>query len=199
MCSRRQEPRTDLGRSTKNGRHTTLDTHLLRERNDSDGRAHTRCSARVCPTGDGEFLAPPIIIAALSLCLILGGLVLWLPHHWPPLIRTTIFLAALASLVTVCNWTAFAPDVVYESSTSIGPVTFHSDSGIEGRIAFGVAAIAVDVFVLSALVGWARQVRKRVRIRRRRPHDSAACTGVTCAELRCSCAECPSEPPCRAP
>ena len=65
------------------------------------------------PTGDGQFLVPSTIIIALSLCLILGGLLLWIPQHWPALIRATLFIAAIAAMVTVCNWTAFAPNVVY--------------------------------------------------------------------------------------
>lgn len=108
------------------------------------------------PTGDGQFLAPDLVIAALGLSLTFGGFLLWIPHRWPPLIRTALFLVALACLATVCNWTAFAPNVVYDTSTSIGPVTFSGDGNVGGRIVFGLAAIVVDVIILSALVGWIR-------------------------------------------
>jgi hypothetical protein len=106
------------------------------------------------PTGDGEWLAPPTIIVSLSLSLILGGFLLWIPQNWPVVIRTAFLLATIAAVVTVCNWTAFAPGVVYYSSTSIGPVTFEGESSIGGRIVFIVAALAVDIFVLSMLIGW---------------------------------------------
>jgi len=108
------------------------------------------------PTGDGQFLAPPVIIIALSLCLMLGGLLLWIPQRWPALIRATLFIVALAAMAIVCNWSAFAPGVVYNSSTSIGPLSFEGESRIGGRIAFVVVAIILDLFILDMLIGWAR-------------------------------------------
>src|SRR4030042_5805722 len=73
----------------------------------------------IIPTDGGQFLAPSPVILALGLSLILGGFLFWIPRTVPSLVRTFLFLIALALVGVVCNWTAFAPDVVYTSSTSI--------------------------------------------------------------------------------
>lgn len=110
----------------------------------------------VVPTQDGQFLAPRIIVAGLGVCLLSGGLAMWVPQRAPALVRSALFLVALGSIATVCNWTAFAPEVVYNSSTSIGPVEFSRQDQFGGRIVFGLVALAIDLFILSAIVGWAR-------------------------------------------
>jgi cytochrome c oxidase assembly factor CtaG len=108
----------------------------------------------IVPTDGGRFTAPPTVIAALGLCLLFGAFMLWLPRQAPVLIRTVLLIMALDLLAVVCNWTAFAPDVVYYSSTSIGPVTITGEDQVGGRIVFGFAAVVVDVSILSMLIGW---------------------------------------------
>jgi hypothetical protein len=107
----------------------------------------------IVPTDEGgQFLAPPLVIASLGLGLVLGGILMWAPSRTPAILRSILFLFALALVAVVCNWTAFAPNVVYYSSTSIGPVNITDEGGIGGRIAFGIAALVVDIFLISVLV-----------------------------------------------
>lgn len=115
----------------------------------------------IVPTDGGRFMAPPIVILALGLGMLLGGLMLWIPQKWPASIKTLLLTGVLVSMSVVCNWTAFAPGVVYQSSTSFGPVTIEGESSIGGRIAFGVAAAIVDLVVLSILIGWVRALWRR--------------------------------------
>jgi hypothetical protein len=60
------------------------------------------------------------------------------------------------SLALVCNWTAFAPEVSYSSSTTIGPIQIRGGDQIGGRIVFGAAAIIVDILLISVIIGWIR-------------------------------------------
>jgi len=113
------------------------------------------------PVEGGQWLAPPVIIFSLALCLFFGGLAMYIPEHAPAVLRSGIFFAALACLATVCNWSAFAPGVTYTSSTSVGPVTVSGQDPVGGRIAFGLAALAVDAFIVSVVVGWVRTRNKR--------------------------------------
>jgi hypothetical protein len=107
----------------------------------------------IIPTEEGgQFLAPPLVIASLGLGLVLGGILIWVPYRTPPMVRSILFLVALALVAVVCNWTAFAPNVAYYSSTSIGPVSITEEGGIGGRIAFGIAALVVDIVFISVLV-----------------------------------------------
>lgn len=109
---------------------------------------------------DGDFLAPPLIIASIGTCLFFGGIAFWIPQRTPPIIKSGIFLIAFLSLAMVCNWTAFAPDVTYSSSTTIGPIQIRGDDQIGGRIVFGAAAIIVDIFVVYMVIGWIRPSRR---------------------------------------
>jgi hypothetical protein len=113
----------------------------------------------IIPTEGGQFLAPPIIIVGLGLCLLSGGIAMYIPQKAPVFFRSGLFAIALVSLAIVCNWTAFAPGVVYSSSTSIGLLQFSGEDPIGGRIVFGLAAIVVDLFMLFAVVGWIRYLR----------------------------------------
>lgn len=116
----------------------------------------------IVPTDEGgRFLAPPPVIASLGLGLILGGLLLWIPYKTPPSVRTFLFLVVFALVAVVCNWTAFAPGVVYYSSTFIGPVEFSRQAGIEGRIVFGIVAVIVNLVFLSTLIGWLKNTLTR--------------------------------------
>jgi hypothetical protein len=112
----------------------------------------------IVPTDGGQFFAPRLVIICLGTCLLAGGLILWIPEQSPVIFRSGLIFLALASLVIVCNWTAFAPDVIYSSSTSIGPFQFSSNDQVGGRIAFAIAAIVVNLFVLYVLVNWMRSL-----------------------------------------
>lgn len=78
----------------------------------------------VVPTDGGRFFAPPAVIIALGSGLVLFAALLWIPPKTPALVKSGLVLLALALTAIVCNWTAFAPEVVYSSSTSIGPFAF---------------------------------------------------------------------------
>ncbi len=106
----------------------------------------------------GKFLAPSPIIAALGFGLVLGGLLFWIPDRMPALLRTCLFLSALALVAVVCNWSAFAPNVVYGSSTSIGPVTLTDKSDTGPRIVFGLVALMLDAAFVSTLISWLRSI-----------------------------------------
>lgn len=111
----------------------------------------------IVPTDEtGRFLAPPLVIVSLSLSLVLGGVLLFIPKQAPVAMRSFVFLLALALVTVVCNWTAFASNVVYSSSTSVGPVQIGGQDGIVARIAFGIAALVVDIFFIVTLVAWLR-------------------------------------------
>ncbi len=105
---------------------------------------------------EGEFKAPKVIILSISICLFAAGLAILTPQSAPAIMRTTLGFVAFATLAAVCNWTAFAPEVTYTSSSSIGPFQFEGEDPIGGRIVFGLAAIAVDIFIIAALIGWLR-------------------------------------------
>jgi hypothetical protein len=105
---------------------------------------------------EGEFTAPKFIILSISICLFAAGLAFLIPERAPAILRTALGIIAFATLAAVCNWTAFAPGVTYTSSSSIGPFQFEGEDPIGGRIVFGLAAIAVDIFILAAIIGWLR-------------------------------------------
>ncbi|MGZ6316552.1 MAG: hypothetical protein ACXWNQ_04765 [Anaerolineales bacterium] len=109
----------------------------------------------------GKFMAPPLIIEALGFGLVFGGLLFWIPDGMPALLRTGLFLAALALVAVVCNWSAFAPNVVYESSTSTGLVTLTDKSDIGARIVFGLVALVLDAAFVSTLISWLRRIFHR--------------------------------------
>ena len=104
----------------------------------------------------GRFLAPPLVIVSLGMSLVFGGLLLWIPSQTPALLRTLLFLTALALIAVVCNWSAFAPNVVYESSTSIGPLEISGESDTGARIVFGVVALLVNVTFIFTLLASVR-------------------------------------------
>lgn len=112
---------------------------------------------------EGEFTAPKIIILSISICLFATGLAILIPQSAPAILRTALGIVAFVTLAAVCNWTAFAPGVTYTSSSSIGPFQFEGEDPIEGRIVFGLAAIAVDIFIIAAIVGWLRSRSRKDR------------------------------------
>src|SRR4030067_2990051 len=78
----------------------------------------------IVPTDGGRFFAPPAVIVALGSGLVLFAALLWIPPTTPAFVKSGLVLLALALTAVVCNWTAFAPEVMYQSSTSIGPIAF---------------------------------------------------------------------------
>ena len=105
---------------------------------------------------EGEFKAPKVIILSISICLVTAGLAILIPQSAHTILRTALGIVAFSTLAAVCNWTAFVPGVSYTSSSSIGPFQFEGEDPIGGRIVFGLAAIAVDVFIIAAIIGWLR-------------------------------------------
>jgi len=62
----------------------------------------------------------------------------------------------LGSLALVCNWSAFAPGLVYESSVGINGFEVSGVDQVGGRIVFVLAAAVFDVFILTTIIGWIR-------------------------------------------
>jgi cytochrome c oxidase assembly factor CtaG len=114
----------------------------------------------IVPTDGGRFSAPPAVIVALGIGLILFAALLWAPRSTPASLKSSLVLLALVLTAVVCNWTAFAPEVMYFSSTSIGPIAFSGPDQLGGRIVFGLAALLVDAVILAVLVGWVRAARR---------------------------------------
>lgn len=114
----------------------------------------------VVSTEGGSFLAPQPVIIALGLGLVIGGLLFVLPPQLPGWLRSLAFLTALCFMAFVCNWTAFAPQVIYESSTSFGPITVIGRDQIGGRIVFGAVALALDGIILWGMYDWLRGLMK---------------------------------------
>jgi len=117
--------------------------------------------AGVVPTDGGSFHAPPWVILSLGAGLILFGLGLWMPASTPPRLKSAIFLILLLFLAAVCNWTAFAPGIVYTSETTIGGWTTSGEDPIGGRIVFGAVALAVDALLAFTVIDIVRRALRR--------------------------------------
>jgi hypothetical protein len=117
--------------------------------------------AGVVPTDGGRFLAPPWVILSLGAGLIVFGLGLWMPAATPPRLKSAIFLCLLLLLAAVCNWTAFAPGIVYTSETTIGGWTTSAEDPIGGRIVFGAVALAVDALLAFTVIDLVRRAIRR--------------------------------------
>ena len=117
--------------------------------------------AGVVPTDGGRFFAPPWVILPLGAGLILFGLALWMPASMPPQLKSVIFLILLLLVAVVCNWTAFAPGIVYTSETTIGGWTTSGEDPIGGRIVFGAVALAVDALLAYTVFDLVRRALRR--------------------------------------
>jgi hypothetical protein len=113
------------------------------------------------PTDGGRFLAPTPVILSLGLGLVLFGTLLLIPVHLAGFIRSGLFLLTLILVAVVCNWTAFAPEVSYTTTTSLGSTTTTSEDRIGGRIVFTLAALLVDGILIASLVGWIKDLANR--------------------------------------
>ncbi len=109
---------------------------------------------------EGEFTAPPAIILSIAICLLAAGLAILIPPGAPAILRTALGIITFISVAAVCNWTAFAPEVTYTSSTSIGPFSFEGEDQVGGRIIFGFVAIVVDIILISSLILWIRKITR---------------------------------------
>jgi cytochrome bd-type quinol oxidase subunit 2 len=114
----------------------------------------------VIPTDEGGvYLAPTLVIASLGLGLVFCGILLWIPKQTPPRARTFFALIVMALFAVVCNWTAFAPGVVYYSEEM--PYEYSSsETQIGGRIVFVIVALILDYTLVATLVSWVRQGRE---------------------------------------
>ncbi len=110
----------------------------------------------IVPTEQGAYFAPRPVIWALGFGFLLGAVLLWIPSSWSASLRGLLFLSVMIMVAVVCNWSAFAPDVRYTSTTNIGPLVTTGEDPLGGRIVFGAAALLVDGIVIYALVGWIR-------------------------------------------
>jgi hypothetical protein len=65
----------------------------------------------------------------------------------------------MALFAVVCNWTAFAPGVVYYSDGM--PYEFSTiEIQLGGRIVFGITALIVDYTLIATMVSWVRSFRE---------------------------------------
>lgn len=122
----------------------------------------------IIPAEAGAFFAPPLVITALWIGLALGGVVFLMPTWLPGTVRSLLFFAILGLVAVVCNWTAFAPNVTYTSTTSFsglfGGIAVAQEDPIGGRIVFGLVAIAVDLVLAGSIIYAVRQaIRRRDR------------------------------------
>jgi cytochrome c oxidase assembly factor CtaG len=113
----------------------------------------------IVPTDGRRFTAPPAIILGIGFGLLVGAAIFWLPRTAPGVVRGGLLLLTLGLLAVVCNWTAFAPEVIYSSSVSIGPVSLSGSDQVGGRIVFGLAALLVDAVIVATIAGWIRSAR----------------------------------------
>ena len=113
------------------------------------------------PTEGGRFLAPTPVILSLGLGLGLFGVLLMIPVQLAGFIRGALFLLVMILVAVVCNWTAFAPEVVYSSTTSLGSSTTTAEDPMGGRVVFTVAALVVDGILIASLVGWIKGLGDR--------------------------------------
>lgn len=112
------------------------------------------------PTEEGAYFAPRAILWSLGIGFVLGALLLLTIDLAPTWLRSLLFLSALALVAVVCNWSAFAPDVRYVTSTSMGPLSFSGEDSTGGRIVFGAAALLVDAVLLFGIFSWLRDLWK---------------------------------------
>ena len=115
------------------------------------------------PTDGGTFFAPPWVIIALATGLILFALALWLPDRTPTFLKGLLFIGIMGAIALVCNWSAFAPNIRYTSTVSVGPFKMSGEDQLGGRIVFGIVALVIDGVLLFGLVDWARKLLRSIR------------------------------------
>ncbi len=112
------------------------------------------------PTDGGSFQAPAAVILSLAGGLILFAFLVWLPSEAPKALKLGLPAILVLLVAVVCNWTAFAPGLRYTSEVTIGPWSSSGEDQVGGRIAFGLAALAVDavlvIGIFTTLRDWLR-------------------------------------------
>lgn len=109
------------------------------------------------PTDGGRFTAPSWVIISLGICLLSAGAAFWLPSKSPSLVKSALLVITLIALALVCNWTAFAPGVEYQSSATLGMIEIAGQDQIGGRIVFGLVAVIIDLVILAIFVNLFKQ------------------------------------------
>jgi CDP-diglyceride synthetase len=114
----------------------------------------------IIPSEPDAFFAPPPVITAIWVGLLIGAALVLLPERSPAAVKGALAFLVLCLVAIVCNWSAFAPGVTYTSSTTIGVFETTQEDAIGGRIVFGLVALFVDL-VLIGVIGYG--VRQMVR------------------------------------
>jgi hypothetical protein len=117
----------------------------------------------IIPAEEASFLAPPAIILAIGLGLVVLGFLIWIPKRAPSWIRGLLGMVLLGMLAVICNWSAFAPGVQYSTNLEIGSFSSGSEDPIGGRIVFGLAALALDLFLLGSVFWIVKAAVQRLR------------------------------------
>ncbi len=119
------------------------------------------------PAEEDAFFAPPPVITALWIGLLAGAVLFLLPQGSPAALKAGLGFLVLCLVAIVCNWSAFAPEVTYTSSTTvsafIGGFTTTREDPVGGRIVFGLVAVVVDLILIGGIVYAAQQALRRLR------------------------------------
>ena len=119
--------------------------------------------AGVVPADPEGFIAPRWVVAAIGVGCLVATAVLWMPRNAPQAVKSLVLWLGLLLVATVCNWSAFAPNVRYTSSVSIGPWEQAGEDPVGGRIVFGLAALLVNAILVGSVVGAVRGLWQRLR------------------------------------
>jgi hypothetical protein len=110
----------------------------------------------------GSMHAPPWVVFLAGFSFSLVGIMLLMPETSAKLrgLLGTVFMIAFASIFV---WIAFGPgERRFSGGFSIGPLfTSSPSSEMEGRIAFGIAAVLLSAFALWGTYGWLRSLFRR--------------------------------------
>jgi len=126
----------------------------------------------IIPTDESNFHAPHWVVGAAGLAFFLAGLAILVgpPPGAPEASRTTwrtflLGLGVVGALAAVFNWIAFGPGPrSFSGGISIPFVAISGpQSEWSGRIAFGVAAGLIDLFLVWVIVRGLRDLLGRDR------------------------------------
>jgi hypothetical protein len=117
----------------------------------------------VIPTAPENILAPRWVVGAAGVIFIAGGFAP-LANRWGPslVVSNIVGLGILLPLTLVAHWVAFGPGTrQFSGGFGVGPLVIsNGTSELPGRIAFGIGAILLDIFIVALVV---RLVRKKAR------------------------------------
>ena len=110
----------------------------------------------------GSMHAPPWVVFLAGSSFSLAGIMILMPDTMSKLrgFVGVVFMTAFASIFV---WIAFGPgERRFSGGFSIGPLFTSSPSGeMEGRIAFGIAAVLLSAFALWGTYAWLRSLSVR--------------------------------------